>query len=326
MLEYMLFPYEYKINHSELYVTFLSNGSELWVGGFDSQERTEKILGTEYLDIYFNEVSQISYDATALGLTRLAQDVRGFRNLGFFDCNPPSPLHWAHRMFIEKINPGDHEPLESPELYRSMLMNPMDNAENLPEHYIDVTLEQLSAAKKRRMKYGEWVKPEGIILDKFDESCILKADKVPEIEEYDVAVDFGLNIAAILIGWSGDRCYVLDDYGAYNLTTAGLNEHIVSIWPEWAIAYCDPSGGERIQDVRNGTKANNAVEPGLDKLNELFEKKLLFVCEKATGFLNEVYDYRRDDVGRIIKENDHFIDAVRYGVFSRLAKPEWGVA
>jgi len=37
----------------------LSNGSTIWLGGLDDKERTDKILGTEYSTIYFNECSQI---------------------------------------------------------------------------------------------------------------------------------------------------------------------------------------------------------------------------------------------------------------------------
>src|SRR3569833_1876912 len=39
----------------------LPNGSEIWFGGLDDKERTEKILGQEYASIYLNECSQIPW-------------------------------------------------------------------------------------------------------------------------------------------------------------------------------------------------------------------------------------------------------------------------
>ena len=33
----------------------LENGSEIWIGGLDDQERVEKILGKEYATLFLNE-------------------------------------------------------------------------------------------------------------------------------------------------------------------------------------------------------------------------------------------------------------------------------
>ena len=51
----------------------LPNGSELWFGGLDTEERADKILGKEFSTIYFNECSEIGYEAVNTALTRLAQ-------------------------------------------------------------------------------------------------------------------------------------------------------------------------------------------------------------------------------------------------------------
>jgi len=32
--------------------------------------------------------------------------------------------------------------------------------------------------------------------------------------------------------------------------------------------------------------------------------------------LSEIWDYCRDEAGEIVKANDHFMDALRYAVFS----------
>ena len=43
-------------NNSDFYVQF-PNGSEIWIGGLDDKDRADKILGTEYSTIFFNECS-----------------------------------------------------------------------------------------------------------------------------------------------------------------------------------------------------------------------------------------------------------------------------
>jgi len=343
MLQYFLGPEDWEYDKSE-YVVNLWNGSEIWLGGFDSKERTEKMLGHEYLDIYFNEASQIGFEAVNIGITRLAQNIEGVTNRGYFDCNPPSHLHWLHRWFIEKLDPVDLTPLEKPEMYKSLLMNPEDNRENLPPGYIEDVLGTQSKRVRERMLYGRWVRPAGAVFDFLDDDAIIEPTEVPPIEFYSAGTDFGLNMACLFIGWSGENVYCLRDHGGFNCTTSTFNTDFLDstfIVPEFTedgeletkkkkisnekyINYCDPAGGERIQEIRNGTGANNSVEPGLDYINTKIERKQFFIVGRhCPGLLSEIYDYARDEQGRIVKVNDHYIDAMRYGIFSPSTKKRW---
>ena len=51
------------------------NGSQIWFAGLDDKERTEKILGMEFVSIYLNEASQIPQGSRDVAVTRLAQQV-----------------------------------------------------------------------------------------------------------------------------------------------------------------------------------------------------------------------------------------------------------
>ena len=306
----------YTLHRGDLFVEF-ENGSEIWAGGFDDQDRTEKLLGHEYATIYFNEVSQLNYDTITLGLSRLAQKIEGLTNKAFFDCNPPSPLHWAHKLFIEAVDPKSGEPLARPELYGHMKMNPHDNVENLPDDYIANFLETLPERARRRLLRGEWVKAEGAVYDRFDESMIIGVEDVPECEYYSVGLDFGLHMASVLVGWHGEDVYVLADLGGFNYTSSQFNVKMTGEWgdKEW-IAYCDPSGGERLQEINASQEAVNSVEPGIDFINGKIERGQFFVVDTCRGVLDEISDYGRDEKERIVKENDHYMDGMRYGVFS----------
>jgi hypothetical protein len=80
--------------------------------------------------------------------------------------------------------------------------------------------------------------------------------------------------------------------------------------------YCDPAGGERIQEITNAIQANNSVESGIDYLSAKMERGEFFVSSECTGILSEIWDYCRDEAGGIVKVNDHYLDALRYAVFS----------
>jgi len=304
-------------------VVTLFNGSEIWIGGLGDREQADKILGHEYNTIYFNEISQLSYIAVTTAYSRLAMRVKGCRNLFFYDCNPGSPLHWAYKIFVLKRTFMTGEPLEKAELYASMLLNPEDNRDNLPEDYIADILDVLPEKQRARFRDGLWVKAEGVIYDRFDESMIVKAADLPEqFDRYAAGQDFGLNITFVKIGWVGDVIYVLGDYGAFNMTTQSFNEELTARGlldcadGMGMPVYCDPAGGERIQEITGGTKANNSVESGIDFISAKIERKQFFVCENCNGVLSEIWDYCRNEGGEIVKVNDHFLDALRYAVFS----------
>lgn len=188
---------DYEISKTDWYAR-LSGGSEVWFGGLDDKERTEKILGQEYATIYLNECSQISWESRNMAVTRLAQKVDqvidGKRSLlvprMYYDCNPPSKAHWAYRLFVEKVDPETRVALPHPDDYAHFQINPQDNAENISAGYLD-TLKSLSARLQRRFLKGEWADANPNAL--FQESDIDKwrvvDGKLPEMVRIVVAVD-----------------------------------------------------------------------------------------------------------------------------------------
>lgn len=154
---------EYKFNKTDLYAT-LPNGSEIWFAGLDDSDRVEKILGNEYVTIYLNETSQISWQSVGMVVTRLAQKVMQVidgKEAGYlkprmyYDCNPPNKGHWTYKVFIQKVDPETGQPLSNKDSYNSFQINPHDNADNLSDEYLN-TLDGLSERLKRRFRDGNF--------------------------------------------------------------------------------------------------------------------------------------------------------------------------
>lgn len=139
-------------NKSDWFYELPSNGSQVWIGGFDDKERVEKILGNEYSTIYANECSQIKYETILTAKTRLAEN-SGLFNRFWFDCNPPSSKHWTYKLFIEHVDPVSGKKVD-PKKYLSLLMNPADNKQNLPEGYIEEILDGLPKRQRDRFLLG----------------------------------------------------------------------------------------------------------------------------------------------------------------------------
>jgi len=154
---------KYTLSKTDWYAEF-ENGAQVWFGGLDDKERTEKILGQEYVTIYLNECSQIPFGSVGIAITRLAQKVEQVIKGGvsglmkprmYYDCNPPSKAHWAYQIFVQKRDPETRQPLPNGEDYAYFQINPQDNAENLSEGYLD-TLKSLSARLQKRFLKGEF--------------------------------------------------------------------------------------------------------------------------------------------------------------------------
>lgn len=197
----------------------LPNRSEIWFGGLDNDDRSDRILGKEFATIYFNECSEINFDSVNTALTRLAQKTT-LVNKAYYDCNPSGKSHWSYKLFIEKIDPVTNIPLPKGENYASMLMNPADNIENLPENYVSNTLENLNEKQRKRFLQGEWCDEDDLGLWNFK---LINSARISEINiplnkviiGVDPAVTNTLNsdITGIIIAGQGENgeFYVLED-------------------------------------------------------------------------------------------------------------------
>lgn len=237
----------------------LPNGSQVWIAGLDDKERVEKILGAEYCTLYFNESSQIPWGSIETAMSRLAQKVEldqaiaaatGKTHIAlkaYFDCNPPSKLHWSYQLFRAKVKPGTREALPNPDDYAEMKVNPSDNADNLPAEYFEV-LASMSAAKRLRFEAGEWAsevngalwaledrETEGGKIPGLDQ---FRRETMPDMQRIVVAVDpsgtkgdgGGDDIGIVVAGLGVDgRGYVLED-ATCNMSPEGWGRRAVDLF------------------------------------------------------------------------------------------------
>jgi phage terminase large subunit-like protein len=222
----------YDLNKTDWYAQF-SNGSQVWFGGLDDKERTEKILGQEYATIYLNESSQIPFGSVGIAITRLAQLVQQTVKDGvtgwlkprmYYDCNPPSKAHWSYLQFVMKRDPDTKQNLPKPEDYAWFRMNPQDNAENLSAGYLD-TLRGLSARLRKRFLEGEFADatPNALFNDEVIDKWRVTDGVLPDMVRIVVGVDpsgsgdadnadnDAIGIAVGGIGTDGNA-YLLADY------------------------------------------------------------------------------------------------------------------
>lgn len=196
---------KYELNRSDLYA-IMDGDSEIWFGGLDDKERTEKVLGNEYATIMLNECSQIPYSSRNIAVTRLAQNVlqRELKDTAgnvvkpvrplplkmYYDENPPDKGHWTYKLFKAHQDPETKKPLPDPENYAFMQLNPRDNLANLPAEYLK-TLESLPVRLRKRFLDGEFrdAAPNALFTDETIDKWRVIDQGMPEMMRIVIAVD-----------------------------------------------------------------------------------------------------------------------------------------
>jgi phage terminase large subunit-like protein len=203
------------------------NGSEVWIGGVNTEDAVERLLGSEYSTIYVNEASEVPYGPITLLRSRLAQVVtkingKTLQQRFYADLNPTTTRHWTYQLFVDHKDPETSRPLAKPEQYKFVQINPGENADNLSQEYLD-DLDTLSSRARTRFLLGNYgADAEGALWKRDDIRVVhLKAGgKYPvEMIRIIVAVDPAASnnpgsdstgIVAVALGSDG-RGYVLDD-------------------------------------------------------------------------------------------------------------------
>lgn len=222
---------KYTLSKTDWFAEF-ENGSQIWFGGLDDKERAEKILGMEFVTIYLNECSQIPQGSRDVAVTRLAQQVEqmiqgkpavALKPRLYYDCNPPSKVHWSYKLFVEKRDPETKHPLNRPDDYVSFQINPQDNQENVSAGYLE-TLQNLSARLQKRFLKGEFADatPNQLFKEEDIDKWRVLDGSLPDLVRVVVAVDpsgsddvdnadnDAIGIAVVGLGTDGNA-YLLED-------------------------------------------------------------------------------------------------------------------
>ena len=304
-------------NHSDFYVLF-PNGSEIWIGGLDDKDRADKILGTEYSTIFFNECSQLSYEAVSKARSRLAEKTE-LVNRCFYDCNPPHKAHWAHRVFIERVDPKEKTPLPDQERYASMLMNPIDNLDNIDKDYLK-ELESLPRRQRERFLLGLWQDDDDRALWKYD-------DIMRTVEEFDydrivVAIDPAVtskdesdDTGIIVAGKLGNQFHVLADLsGKYSPKEwANISVKAYFDWHADRIIGEVNNGGDMIEStIRQVNSSVSYKEVRATRGKVLRAEPIAALYEQHRGYHHDTFFELEDQMTTPLDEleNDDRVDSM----------------
>lgn len=182
-----------------------TNGSKIMVGGMDKPTR---IMSSEYDVVYVQEAIELTETDWESITTRLRNGKIPYQQI-IADTNPDVPTHWLK----VRCNQGKTRMIESRHEDNPMLMSADGTLTERGKEYIG-KLDNLSGARKQRLRGGLWVASEGQIFEEWDPAVhLIDRFRVPKEWTRYWSIDFGFVNPFVWQNWA------IDPDGVAYLTT-----------------------------------------------------------------------------------------------------------
>ena len=295
-------------------------GETCYCLGAEKVSQVSKIRGASIKYCYGDEVADWSEEVFALLKSRLDKEYSCFD--GTF--NPQYPDHWLKKfldsnadIFSQTYTIDDNPFL--PESFK----------ENLKKEYEGTVYYD-------RYILGLWVRAEGLVYPMFGDDCITQ--EIPDTGDYYISIDYGtLNPFSAGLWCVGKRSAVriAEIYYSGRETRAQKTDEeycdmVERLAGEKTIraVVVDPSAASFIEALRRRGRfkvrhADNDVMNGIRTVSDFLRNGKIKIHESCENTIREFGLYRWDEkseVDRVVKENDHAMDEVRYMAMTVLKK------
>ena len=323
LLEIEGLPYEmdYKRTERMLLVKCGRRENRFYIYGGRDESSYRLIQGITLAGVFFDEVALMpkSFADQAISRTLTYDNAKLW-----FNCNPESPAHWFYEEYIRELKPNTKR------LHFLMEDNPI------------MTPEKIKTAQSRftgvfydRYVRGLWVVAEGLVYKCFDEAAHV-TDSVPENGRYYISVDYGTLNPCSMGLWcvTNDTAFRVKEFyhdgrkTGSQLTDEEYYTELERLAGDKSIecVVIDPSAASFIATVKKHgrfsvKKAKNDVINGINCTASFISGGRIKIHSSCRDILREFKAYRYDEQSqsdRVIKENDHAMDDMRYFCYTIL--------
>lgn len=307
-------------------------GRKIYLEGANDARAESKIRGMTLQGAYCDELTLYGEDFFTMMLSRLSEPNAKL----FATTNPDSPMHWLNKQYIERRH----------KLSMLLMTFLIDDNTFLDPNYVEELKKEYVGVFYDRFIKGEWVLAEGRVYPGFSEIDNVIED-IPESGTYYISIDYGtLNpfSAGLWCVSDGKAVRIKEYYHSGRDTKRQLTDEEYHAELEKLIQYTDsegvlqeyeidrvvidPSAASFIACIRRHGKfrvkhAVNAVIDGIRNVTSMLNGQRLFIHSSCKDSIKEFGLYSWDDKAhedKVIKENDHAMDDIRYFVNTILVK------
>lgn len=210
--------------------------------------------------------------------------------------------------------------------YKAIINAGWDDAPWLTEEKKEQMLADTAPHLREARRSGKPSMGSGNVYPIAIESLLVKPFQIPSYFKRMFALDVGWNVTAAV--WAAvdpqtDTIYIYDEYYGKEAPPA-VHAAAIRARGAWIPGVIDPAA--RGRSVSDGTQmlrayrdlglnllpANNEVDAGIQNLWQRMTTGNIKIFNTLQQWPKEFVLYRRDLKGRIMKENDHLMDATRY--------------
>lgn len=307
-------------------------GRKIYLEGANDARAESKIRGMTLQGAYCDELTLYGEDFFTMMLSRLSEPNAKL----FATTNPDSPMHWLNKQYIERRH----------KLSMLLMTFLIDDNTFLDPNYVEELKKEYVGVFYDRFIKGEWVLAEGRVYPGFSEDDNVTED-IPTEGTYYISIDYGtLNpfSAGLWCVSDGKAVRIKEYYHSGRDTKKQLTDEEYHAELEKLIQYTDsegvlqeyeidrvvidPSAASFIACMRRHGKfrvkhAVNTVIDGIRNVTSMLNSKRLFIHSSCKDSIKEFKLYSWDDKAqedKVIKENDHAMDDIRYFVNTILVK------
>lgn len=307
-------------------------GRKIYLEGANDARAESKIRGMTLQGAYCDELTLYGEDFFTMMLSRLSEPNAKL----FATTNPDSPMHWLNKQYIERRH----------KLSMLLMTFLIDDNTFLDPNYVEELKKEYVGVFYDRFIKGEWVLAEGRVYPGFSEIDNV-TEYIPESGTYYISIDYGtLNpfSAGLWCVSDGKAVRIKEYYHSGRDTKKQLTDEEYHAELEKLIQYTDsegvlqeyeidrvvidPSAASFIACMRRHGKfrvkhAVNTVIDGIRNVTSMLNSKRLFIHSSCKDSIKEFKLYSWDDKAqedKVIKENDHAMDDIRYFVNTILVK------
>lgn len=295
-------------------------GEKCYCLGAEKVSQVSKIRGASIKYCYGDEVADWSEEVFALLKSRLDKEYSCFDGT----YNPQYPNHWLKKFLdsnadiFSQVYTIDDNPFLPPSF-----------VENLKKEYAGTVFYD-------RYILGKWTLAEGLVYPMFGDSCIVQ--DIPDTGDYYISIDYGTHnpfSAGLWCVTKTDAVRIGEYYycGREERKEKTPEEYYSEIkrlagGRDIKCLIVDPSADAFIATVKKYHEfkvrgAVNDVLPGIQTTAEMIASGKLKIYESCEDAIREFGLYRWDEKAesdRVVKENDHAMDEIRYMVMTVLKK------
>ncbi|SCJ65171.1 Bacteriophage terminase large (ATPase) subunit and inactivated derivatives [uncultured Ruminococcus sp.] len=321
--------YDIKDKRSENLLIISKDGrpNTFYIFGGKDESSQDLIQGVTLAGVLFDEVALMPRSFVEQALARCSIEGARF----WFNCNPDNPNHWFYREWV----------LKAPEKHALRLKFLMDDNLSLSDKVKQRYYSLYQGTFYRRFILGEWVIAEGLVYQDYNDHIkekLWNGNPDELVGTWYISMDYGtINPCSMGLWCVTDNEAIRVDEYYYNSRKEGYQrtdeEHYAELDKLAGDRYIerviiDPSAASFKATIKRHGKffvksAKNDVINGIRTTSQMLSNGRIKIGVKCKASQEEFGMYRWDEkaeVDKVVKENDHAMDDIRYFAYTILRR------